>query len=257
MKRIWPVLALLLLGSTAWGDTITVAAAISLKDALTRAAAQYHAQTGQEVEFTFASSGQLASQVLNGAPVDLFISAANKQVDDLARSGAVEPSTRKVIAGNTMVLIVPPDEQSPPQSIQALAGKTISKVAIGEPRTVPAGHYARQVLQHARIAEAVSDKLVLGMNVRQVLDYVQRGEVSAGLVYSTDARIAGAKVRITYTCKDGEHEPIVYPAILVKASPNKAAAGRFLDFLLSEKGQACLAEYGFTPPPAPKDKPAP
>ncbi len=233
-------------------ETISVAAAISLRDALSSAAKQYKAETGDEVEFSFASSGQLANQILNGAPVDLFISAANKQIDELSKAGTIDDATRKVVAGNSLVLIVPADSKSPPDSLTALKGNGIARIAIGEPRTVPAGQYAQEALKHAGVIEAIKEKLIFGANVRQVLDYVQRGEVSAGLVYATDAKIAGDKVRVAATVDSAEHEPIVYPAAIVKASKKAGAAKKFLDFLLSEKGQAALKEFGFSPPPGGK-----
>jgi len=250
MKRFLSFIFVFLISSAAAAETITVAAAISLKDALTVAAKQYKAQTGEEVEFSFAASGQLASQIQNGAPVDLFISAANKQIEDLSKAGAIDDSTRKVIAGNSLVVIVPPENKSPPDSLKGLAGGKIKRIAIGEPRTVPAGQYAQQAIKHAGIAAAVKDKLVMGANVRQVLDYVERGEVSASLVYATDAKMAGEKVRVAATVDADAHEPIVYPAAVVKASKKAVAAKKFLEFVLSEKGQAALKEFGFSPPPA-------
>ena len=240
---------ILVLASVVSAETVTVAAAISLKDGLAKVAERYRADTGESVEFTLGSSGQLASQIASGAPVDLFISAANKQVNELVKQGLLDEATRKAIAGNALVLVVPADATSPPASLKALADAGAGKVAIGEPRSVPAGQYAEQALRSAGVAEALKDRLVLGTNVRQVLDYVERGEVSAGLVYATDAKVAGAKVRVACEVAAGEHEPIVYPAAVVKASRRRAAATKFLDYLASEKGQACLKEFGFTPPP--------
>jgi len=254
MKRAISFLLACLITSAACAETITVAVAISLKDALSKLAAQYQAATGERVEFTFGSSGQLATQIANGAPIDLFISAASKQVDDLAKAGVIDDKTRRVIAGNALVLIVPPDSKSPPESLKALVRGEVTRIAVGEPRSVPAGQYAAQALRAAGVADVIKEKLVLGTNVRQVLDYVQRGEVSAGLVYATDAKIAGEKARVTCAVDGGDHEPIVYPAVAVKASAKQAAAMRFLDFLASEKGQAGLKEFGFTSPPAPPTK---
>ena len=254
MKRALAFALVLVVASAAAAETITVAAAISLKDALAKAAERYRADTGESVELTVGSSGQLASQIANGAPVDLFLSAANKQVDELIKQGVLDEATRKVVAGNALVLVVPADAKSPPASLKELAQGATGKVAIGEPRSVPAGQYAEQALKSAGVAEALKDRLVLGTNVRQVLDYVERGEVSAGLVYATDvvgagAKAGGAKVRVACEIAAGEHEPIVYPAAVVKASRRRAAAAKFLDYLASEKGQACLKEFGFTPPP--------
>jgi molybdate transport system substrate-binding protein len=251
MKRALAFLLACIISSGAFAETITVAAAISLKDALSKVAEQYKAETGDAVEFALGSSGQLANQILNGAPIDLFVSAANKQVDDLVKPGMVDDASRKVIASNSLVLIAPPEDPSPPRSIKALAEAGVTKIAVGDPKSVPAGQYAQQAIKYAGIVEAVKEKLVLGTNVRQVLDYVERGEVSAGIVYATDAKVAGEKVRVTCTIDAGDHEAIVYPAVLVKASSKQAAAARFLAYLLSDKGQAALKEFGFAPPPPP------
>lgn len=244
-----------LFASRAFAETISVAAAISLKDVVMKVAEEYKTETGEVVEFTLGSSGQLASQIQNGAPVDLFISAANKQVDDLEKAGAVDKATRRVIAGNSLVLIVPAGSKSSPDSIKALIRSDITRIAVGEPKTVPVGQYAQQTLKHEGVSNAVQQKLVFATNVRQVLDYVERGEVSAGLVYATDAMISRDKVRVTCIVDEADHEPIVYPAAVVTASKKQAAAVKFLDFLLSEKGQSKLKEFGFTPPPQTATRP--
>jgi molybdate transport system substrate-binding protein len=244
-----------LFAAPAFAETIHVAAAISLKEALAKVAEQYKADTGEVVEFTLGSSGQLKSQIENGAPVDLFISAANQQVDDLVKAGVVDDAGRKVIAGNSLVLIVPAESKVPLDSLKGLTAAGVTRIAIGEPKSVPAGRYAEQALKRAGVAEGVKEKLVLGTNVRQVLDYVERGEVSAGLVYATDAKAAGEKVRVICTVDAADHEPIVYPAAIVKSSTRRAAAGKFLDYLLSEKGQARLKDFGFASPPHPATLP--
>ena len=170
-------------------EPIRVGAAISLKEALTRSADAFTKDTGVAVEMTFGSSGQILGQIRNGAPIDLFISAAHKQIDDLEKEGLAEPKTRRVIAGNVLVLIVPADadERSAPRSVADLAKPSVKRIAIGEPKTVPAGQYATQALQITRARIAGPRPADLGTNVRQVLDYVERGEVDAGIVYATDA----------------------------------------------------------------------
>ncbi len=257
MKRAIVVLVAFVLSitSTAFAETISVAAAISMKDALAKVAAEYKAETGEVVEFTLGASGQLASQIQYGAPVDLFISAANKQVNDLEKAGLVDKATRRVIAGNSLVLIVPAGSTASPDSIKALTGSEITRIAVGEPKTVPAGQYAHQALKHEGVFDALKEKLVFGTNVRQVLDYVERGEVSAGLVYGTDAKESGDKVRVTYVVEADAHDPIVYPAAVLTASKKQPAAEKFLDYLLSEKGQLTLKEFGFTPPPPAATRP--
>lgn len=249
-------IATLLLTSLGWAQTIRVGAAISLQGALTEIAAKYEADTGRKVDFVFGSSGQVMAQIVNGAPIDAFISAAAAQVDELERNQRTVPGTRRTIAGNTLVLVVPPAPRSSITRFQDLAAPGNGKISIGEPTTVPAGQYAMQVLTKLNLADPLKDRLVYGSNVRQVLSYVERGEVLAGIVYSTDAKESGDKVRVVATASADTHAPIVYPAVVVKASAHQNLARQFLDFLSTEPARRILAEKGFSSPPSPATKPA-
>ena len=261
MTRTTPLLALALSAVAALATTaappaepITVAAAISLRDALGDVAKAYEADTGRRVRFTFASSGQLMAQVKNGAPIDLFISAAEKQVAELVQDKLVDAASRRVIARNELVLVAPAGAASPPASFKDLADARHRRIALGEPRTVPAGEYAAQVLEHLKLSDAVRGRTVYGSNVRQVLDYVERGEVAAGVVYATDARAAGGdKVRVVARADPSTHAPIVHPAALVTASKKQDAARAFLAYLAGAKAQKLLAARGFAPPSTPGD----
>ena len=249
MPFLRSILAVALLSVAASAETIRVGVAVSLREAMEDIATAYHGKTGDTIECTFGSSGQIAAQIENGADIDVFLSAANKQVDDLAKDGLVVRGSRRVIAGNAVVLIVPADAKHAPHSFADLKSPTVRRVAIGEPQTVPAGQYAQQVLQSMHLSDSLSGRLVYGTNVRQVLSYVERGEVSAGIVYATDAKEAGDRVKIVATAKASAHEPVVYPAVLIRASKNQAAARRFLDFLSSGKARHILSEHGFTAAP--------
>ena len=229
-------------------ETVRVAAAISLKDAVTEVAAAYKAEGRGEVEFTFGSSGQLQAQVEYGAPVDLFISAAHKQVDELVKAKRADGASKRVVAGNRLLLVVPAGAKSPPNGFADLSDPKYRRVAIGEPKTVPAGQYATQALKSLNLLESLKDRLVYGANVRQVLDYVERGEVDAGIVYATDARVSGDRVRVVARAGEKTHDPIEYPAVIVLESRRRQAAGRFLDYLGSDKGRDILARKGFTAP---------
>jgi molybdate transport system substrate-binding protein len=224
---------------------LSVSAAISLKPAFTALQSQFEKDTGIKVKFNFGASGTLAAQVKAGAPVDLFVSAAQKQMDDLEKAGRVDAGSRVVVARNRLVLIVPSKLENAAKSFVELADKKVVKIAIGQPKTVPAGDYATEVLNKKGLSEAVSNKLVYGTNVRQVLDYVVRGEVDAGLVYATDAADAGDGVRIVEIAKPEEHTAIEYPAVVIKDAANAAAATRFLEFVQSPVGQEALASKGF------------
>lgn len=233
-------------------ETVRVAAAISMKEAVTDIAKAYEAETGDKVTLTFGSSGQLAAQLKAGAPIDVFISAATAQLDDLDKAGLVDAATRRDVAGNSIVLIVPADGKVPLADFAALADAGIKRLAIGEPKTVPAGQYAQQTLNKLGLSQRLAGRLIFGANVRQVLSYVERGEVSAGIVYATDARESGAKVRVIATADPATHDPIRYPAAVTKTSKSPVAAKRFLDSFGGEKAKAVLAAKGFTLPNADK-----
>ena len=248
MRRILLALLSLFILSVVGAAPLSVGVAISMKEAKLDIQKSFTEQGGGDIEFAFGSSGQIANQIKNGAPIDVFISAADKQVDDLIKSDSVDAATRQVVAGNSVVLIAAKDGKDSPRSFKDLAETRFAKIAIGEPKTVPAGQYAMQVLKAEKVADAVDSRLVYGSNVRQVLDYVIRGEVAAAIVYATDAKQAAAQVKVVATADEKTHDAVRYPAIVVKASKSKEAARKFLDFLAGDKAQAILKGRGFTLP---------
>ncbi|MCE9589017.1 MAG: molybdate ABC transporter substrate-binding protein [Planctomycetes bacterium] len=256
MPMIRALLLSILLACAAWAETVSVGAAISMREAMTQIAGAYAKKTGDKVEITFGSSGQLMGQIKAGAPIDAFISAADKQVDDLAAAGLVDETTRRIVAGNTLVLIVPADSGVSTGGFGDLSKPEVRRIAAGEPKTVPAGQYAEQVFRSFRVTAEIKEKLVYGTNVRQVLDYVERGEVTAGVVYKTDAMESGGKVRVVATAPTDSHDPIVYPAVLVKASSKREATIRFLDYLGGQKAREVFAAKGFTAPETAATRPS-
>lgn len=226
-------------------ETLTVSAAVSLKDAFNEIGASYQAKTGKTVSFNFGASGALQRQIETGAPVDVFASAGKQQMDELAAKGLIETLTRRDFARNRLVLIVPQDSQLNLKEFTHLQQAEVKKIAVGNPQTVPAGQYAAQVFERLKLQNNLQAKLIFAEDVRQVLDYVMRGEVDAGVVYVTDARVAGDKIRIVATAPEETHEPILYPLALVRDGKQKAAAQEFLDFVLSDAGQSVLQKYGF------------
>ena len=249
MSRIFAFLAGLLVCTVAWAGTVSVSAAISLKEALTEVAGRYQDDTSEKVDLNFGASGTLAAQIVQGAPVDLFISAANKQVDQLVSAGLAEAGSRRDVAGNRLVLIVPKDAHGDPKGFEDLREARFRHIAIGQPQVVPAGQYAMQTFAALGIEKALADRLFMGENVRQVLVYVMRSEAEAGVVYATDAAAAGEAVRVVAVAPDSSHDPIVYPAVAIK-NGHIASAQRFLDYLRSPKAQAIFAAHGFTVPEA-------
>ena len=242
--RLLAVIVMLALASIGRAATIRVSAAVSLKETLSEIAGRYTAETGDRVELTFGSSGQLLAQIKSGVDADVFISAAEKQMDDLVQVGLADAGSRRIVARNTLVLVVPANAAAPPESFAALAMSS-GKVAIGEPVSVPAGAYAMETLTALKLAEPLKDRLVYGANVRQVLTYVERGEVLAGVVYLTDAKTSGDKIRIVATAAESTHSPIVYPGVVLKNAKNAAGGASFLGYLTGEKAAPIWQARGF------------
>ena len=224
---------------------LTVSAAISLKDALDAVRAVYIAKNpAVSLAMNYGASGTLQLQIENGAPVDVFVSAAPKQMDTLAAKGLLLERTRKDLLTNELVLVVPANSSLRIGSFLDLARVDVKQVALGEPVAVPAGQYAKQVLIGLRIYDVVNAKSVLAKDVRQVLMYVATGNADAGVVYSTDA-LSSPKVKVVATPPANSHEPIVYPAAVIKDTKDPAAARAFLDFLSSAQATAIFRKFGF------------
>lgn len=246
MNKLLIVLALLLsAGPGRAQSTLTVSAAASMKDALRQIAADYRKTRPRvTVRFNFASSGTLQRQIENGAPVDVFISAAQKNMDELQAKQLIETKTRRVLARNRLVLIVPQNSKVPVRSFADLKKPEVARVAIGAPQSVPAGKYARQLLQKIGIWPIVERKAVRAKDVRGVLMQVEQGNVHAGIVYRTDALIS-KKVRVVSTAPENLHERIHYPLAVVANSKNKTAARKFAAYLGSTPAQKVLRRFGF------------
>ncbi len=226
---------------------ITISAAISLKNAFEELGKRYEAgHKGVKIMFNFGASCDLARQIEGGAPVDAFASASKKEMDELEMKGLVIFGSRTDFASNTVVLVVPLHTKFRIKSFTDLESKEIKKVAVGNPKTAPAGRYAEEVLQYYKIMPAVKDKLVFTENVRQVLDYVARGEVDAGIVYATDFMTRANDVGMAATAPMSSHAPIIYPFALIKGTRNKGLTKEFGSLLISVEGRKILKKYGFT-----------
>lgn len=241
------IILVLLCAAPAPAETITVSAAASLKEAMGVTCRAFEAKTGNHVELNFAASGPLELQIEQGAPVDVFVSAADEQVKRLIRRKLVLPSSRHVIARNQLVLVAPAAEKNPPTSFDDLLNTRIHKISIGQPDTVPAGMYARQTLRAMKLFNKLLPKLVYGASVRQVLAYVIRDEVDAAMIYTTDAIQGGSAVKILATAKPVTHEPIEYPAVILKSSAHQNVDRELIGYWLSSSGQRAMAKLGFEP----------
>lgn len=224
---------------------LTISAAISVKDALDEVQRDYTtANPAVTVASNYGASGTLQLQIEQGAPVDVYLSASPKQMDDLQAKGLVLQGTRKNLLRNEIVLIVPKDSPSRISSFQDLARPDVKPIALGEPTTVPAGEYAREVLTYLGIYGVVKPKAMLAKDVRQVLTYVETGNVEAGIVYSTDAA-SSAKVKVVATAPEQSHAPAIHPVAVIKTSKDPVAARAFEDFLFGVQARAIFQKYGF------------
>lgn len=239
-------LALALAPSLAAAADLTVSAAASLTDAFKVVKTAFEkANPGTIVITNFAASGPLLKQIESGAPVDVFASADEKTMDQAAAKGLIVPASRADFAQNALVLIQPADSKLALKSMADLTGTGVKRIALGNPATVPAGRYAKEALENTKLWDALQPRLVPGESVRQVLDYIVRGEVDAGFVFATDAKIAGAKVRVVKEA--ATTTPVRYPIAVVAASRNPKAKA-FVDFVQSPAGQKILQDYGFKKP---------
>ena len=228
-------------------NNLLISAAASLKEALEELKPLYQqSKPNVNINYNFGSSGALQQQIEQGAPADIFISAAKKQVDALEQKGFLVPGTRNIIAKNRLVLVVPKNAVGV-TSFYSLKDAKVKKIAIGEPRSVPAGQYAQQVLEKLKIWSEIKSKLVFANNVRQVLASVESGNADAGLVYITDAKISD-KVKVVVTADEKYHSPIIYPLAVVKRSKSVDAAKEFSQFLSSDQAKSVFKKYGFILP---------
>jgi molybdate transport system substrate-binding protein len=232
-------------------SSITVSAAISLKDALDELGPIFqvqqhrkHGGSGTAVTYNYGGSGTLARQIEQGAPVDVFFSAAEKQMDELAAQSLIVADTRHDLVGNALVLIAP-TQSTVLHNFQDLSNAAVKTIALGEASTVPAGMYARQTLEHLGLFAGLEKKVVYAKDVRAVLTYVETGNADAGLVYQTDANTS-KKVRVIAVAPADSHDPILYPAAVLRDAKDKAAARAFVEFLQGPDARAVFQKYGFT-----------
>ncbi len=230
---------------------LLVSGAISLKESLQEIGAVFERRNpGVKVLFNFGASGVLQQQIERGAPVDVFVSAASAQMDYLQAKGLVVAKTRGTLAENVLVLIRPARRGLDLASFDDLTKPEVKRIALGNPRTVPAGTYAQEVLTALRLWDRLQPKQILTENVRQALVYVIRGEVEAAMVYATDARSAGEEVRVVATAPEGSHRPVTYPIAVVTGSKQGGLAKALVDLALSDEGRHILEAHGFRLPRA-------
>ena len=236
--------------TTAGVRTLTVSAASSLKGAFTEMGKTFDQRNNAKTTFNFDASGALQKQIEGGAPIDVFASAALTQVETLLKENLVDSASVKVFASNEIVLVVPADSALGITSFQDLTKDGVKKVTTGDPAVAPHGKAAIEILSKLDLLTSVKSKLIYAANASQTLDYVTRGEVDAGIMFATDAKAAGDKVKVVATSDPSWHSQIAYVAALVSSSKTTSLGQAFVDFLTSPDGQSILHKYGFLSPPA-------
>ena len=232
-------------GDASQPTELNISAAVSMKDALAEIQTNYQKKAPHvKLVYNLGASGSLQKQIEQGAPADIFISAAPKQMNELEAKNLVIKATRKNLLENKLVLIAPKDSTLSISKLEDLQNDTVKQISIGETKVVPAGQYAEQALKKLGVWDKVQRKIVFAKDVRTVLTYVDTGNVDAGLVYKTDAATS-SKVKILATAPDGSHAPIIYPAAVLTGAKNQKAAEEFLAYLAGPEGKTVFEKYGF------------
>ncbi|HUJ71243.1 MAG TPA: molybdate ABC transporter substrate-binding protein [Verrucomicrobiae bacterium] len=223
---------------------LTVYAAASLSDVLQELSTEYAKQTGEKLVFNFSASSTLERQIEEGAPADVFFSADEEKMDSLERKGLLLAGTRHSLLSNSLVIVVPADASWQLTSAFDLTNAVIQRIAIAEPQSVPAGIYAKQYLSKLGLWNRLVSKCVPAENVRAALAAIESGNVDAGIVYKTDARISRT-VRVAYEVPPAEGPKISYPVAVLKDSKAADAAKRLIHYLKSEAALQVFRKYGF------------
>jgi len=247
MKRFGIFLAFVLCvtlfaASAAFAGELHLSVAASLKEAMNELADAFARQhPGVKILKNYGSSGVLAKQIESGAPADLYISANLTWMDYLKERRLVEPSTIGTFAHNTLVFAGTTTRQI--TGMKDLA--KLQRIAIGSPKSVPAGDYAMEAFRKSGVEKALAGKLVMAKDAREAMKYAELGEVDGAFVYRTDALLLGKQVKILFTVPEGLHERVAYPMALTVSGAKKTEAQEFLRFLRSAEAKDVLARYGF------------
>ncbi len=240
LKLIAPLPAL-----TQANTNLLVSAAASLQDALEEIQPLFQqTQPNLKINYNFGASGALQQQIEQGAPADVFFSAATKQMNALQEKNLILPATRRNFLTNRLVLIEPINSRLKINNFRQLTNTNVKRIAVGEFRSVPVGQYSEELLRNLKILAQVRAKLVFGNNVRNVLAAVESGNADAGIVYATDAKLSN-KVRLVATASENLHSPIVYPIAVISSSKNPDSAKKYIQFLNDKPAISVFKKYGF------------
>lgn len=227
--------------------TVIISAASSLMDVMEEIKRAYEKnEKNTLLKFNFGSSGSLQLQIENGAPVDIFISAAKKQMDALEEKGLILKSSRKSVLSNKLVIVTRKGLENI-KFYKDVTTQKVKRLGIGEPKSVPAGQYAVESLKSMKYYQTVFPKLIFAKDVREVLTWVVTGNIDAGIIYKSDALTSNKINIITYAPQNG-YSPIIYPSAIIGKSKSINECKVFMKFLNSESAKKIFKKYGFAIP---------
>lgn len=227
---------------------LTVSAAASMTDALKEIQEDYKTKNPNiTLNFNFGASGALQQQIEQGAPADLFLSAAAKNMEALVDKQLIDANQQKNVLSNELVAVVSADGQVPVASFADLSKSELKNIAIGIPESVPAGSYAKEALTKTNFWDSLQPKIVQGKDVRQVLQYVETGNADVGFVYKTDA-LTSDKVKVAFAVDPATYTPVEYPIGIVKATKHRKEAEDFYTYLQTQEALDVFVKYGFSVP---------
>ena len=249
MKKFTALFALLLalaISHESSAETITVFAAASMQNAMEQIAPLYKKSSGNEITFSFDSSGTLKTQIEEGAECDLFISAALKQINALEKSGLIDPSSRVNLLENKIALAVPEGNPAGISSYQDIGTDKVKLIALGN-SDVPVGAYSQEILSNMGIWDRLNTegKISFAGNVTEAAMQIREGAVDCGIIYATDAATYGLKV-IAEPPAGTLKTPVIYPAVVISGSKHKDTAKDFLSYLQGEEAGKIFASIGFS-----------
>lgn len=225
---------------------LIISAAASMTDALKEIQLAYETQTpSTKLNFNFGASGALQQQIEQGAPADLFLSAATKNMKTLVDKQLIDADQQKNVLSNEVVAVVSADRQVSVTSVDDLPKSDMKNIAIGIPESVPAGGYAKEALTSAKLWDTIQPKMVQAKDVRQVLQYVETGNADVGFVYKTDA-LTSDKVKVAFAVDSASYTPVEYPIGIVKATKHSKEAEAFYAYLQTQEALDVFVKYGFS-----------
>jgi molybdate transport system substrate-binding protein len=249
-KQIIFLFTICFLGSYARAQSVKIAAAADLKFAMAELSSQFEKESGARLDITYGSSGNFLTQIQNGAPFDLFFSADSEYPKKLEAAGLTDPGTLLEYAVGHIVIWAPSDSEinTSKDGWKSLLDQRAKKIAIANPEHAPYGRAAVAAMKKAGIYEQVKDKLVYGENISQAAEFVQSGNAQAGIIALSLAVSPAMKNGKRWEIPADSYPAIKQAAVVLKASKNKDAARRFLDFVSCPRGHEILQRYGFTVP---------